>query len=362
MFAHDMKWTDDMFMEKMTLERANFQLAMYAARLGTGHTITMHQITCATIRKYVNAVATFVGLLGLHPRDPRKEAPADHGFAECLQAVYKELERYEKVPNRREPFTLEMLRHIKSQVKASNAESTSLLAAMADWSEINLFTGARLGEWAQPTQAELALPLLNIFNDPQAFSLRDLTFADKNRKRMTLHEVVHGPPDLIGSVKLCWRTQKNGDNNETKLYTVNPSPNGRDLVRPMVRVVKRFYAIHGVHSDADHKVPLAIYANDNCSVRLIVARDIEQVMRSAAAAVYNLDPTKHAKELQRWSAHSYRVGACCLLHGLGYNEHQIKFLLRWRSNAFMVYLRNLMILSNQHVRDIDKADAIPHFV
>ena len=26
----------------------------------------------------------------------------------------------------------------------------SLMAAMADWSEIGLFTGQRLGEWAQP--------------------------------------------------------------------------------------------------------------------------------------------------------------------------------------------------------------------
>jgi hypothetical protein len=51
-----------------------------------------------------------------------------------------------------------------------------------------------------------------------------------------------------------------------------------------------------------------------------------------------------------------------VLHASGYNGDQIKFLLRWRSQAFMVYLRNLAITADQHNRTLDKADAMPNFL
>jgi len=35
---------------------------------------------------------------------------------------------------------------------------------------------------------------------------------------------------------------------------------------------------------------------------------------------------------------------------MGFTENQIKFSLRWRSNAFMVYLHTTMLLANNHNR------------
>jgi hypothetical protein len=84
-------------------------------------------------------------------------------------------------------------------------------------------------------------------------------------------------------------------------------------------------------------------------------------MRTIASVVYNLDPKIHKKELQLWSSHSYRVGACVLLHGMGYQAHQIKFLLRWKSDAFMDYLRNLAVLCDAHHQHMDAAAAMPFF-
>ena len=37
----------------------------------------------------------------------------------------------------------------------------------------------------------------------------------------------------------------------------------------------------------------------------------------------------------------YRVGACVILYTLGFTDVQIQHLLRWKSLAFMEYLRNL---------------------
>jgi hypothetical protein len=86
------------------------------------------------------------------------------------------------------------------------------------------------------------------------------------------------------------------------------------------------------------------------------------VQCSAATKAYNLDPTKNAKELQLWSAHSLRVGACATLYAKGFSEMEIKFLLRWKSNAFMTYLRNLAVTSRRHNEAMNDVSEIPNFL
>ena len=356
-FAHTMRWTDDLLMETMPIERRNLQLALYAAHLGAGCTLWCRQIKVATIKQYINAVASFMALFGTHPRDPRKRNPTDSQLAPEITAVYTELGRWEQVPNRREPFTLDMLRH--QQDCARQANPLSLLAAIADWSECGLFTGHRLTEWAQPQGHQtLADPHLDIFGNPRAFRLNDLTFARQGRVHMTLSAALASPDDVY-SISVCWRTQKNGENGEKKIFTRNPRKDGHSLVQPMMRIVQRFVKLRGAN---DSYTPLAIFQDDSGTTRYITAVEIESTMRATAAAVYQLDPQKHKKELQLWSAHSYRVGACVILHAMGYTGAQIKFLLRWKSETFLMYLRNLTILADQHHRTLDKAAAMPHFV
>jgi len=50
-----------------------------------------------------------------------------------------------------------------------------------------------------------------------------------------------------------------------------------------------------------------------------------------------------------------------ILHAMGYTALQLKFLLHWKSDTFMMYLRNLTILSHEHTHTLDKAAAMPHF-
>ena len=51
-----------------------------------------------------------------------------------------------------------------------------------------------------------------------------------------------------------------------------------------------------------------------------------------------------------------------VLHAIGFTENQIKFILWWHSNAFMVYLHNMMILANNHNRAFDEVMTMPHFI
>jgi hypothetical protein len=72
------------------------------------------------------------------------------------------------------------------------------------------------------------------------------------------------------------------------------------------------------------------------------------LLQEAAAFVYDI---KDKKQLSKFTAHSIRVGACVNLYSQGESGENIKFRLRWRSDAFMMYLRNIIALAERH-RDL----------
>ena len=96
-------------------------------------------------------------------------------------------------------------------------------------------------------------------------------------------------------------------------------------------------------------------------VKLVTTPDIETFMRGLASTVFGLSRTKQEDvvALKRWGSHSLRVGAACVLHAMGFQPLDIQWLLRWRSLAFMAYLRNLAILSNRQHQALDKAATMP---
>jgi hypothetical protein len=96
-------------------------------------------------------------------------------------------------------------------------------------------------------------------------------------------------------------------------------------------------------------------------VKYITSDKIESVMRAIACEVYDLDPEKHKEELSRFSAHSLRVGACVILQAMGFSDHEIKKLLRWKSDKWMAYTRNLVIATLKHNRAVFMASQIPTF-
>ena len=108
--------------------------------------------------------------------------------------------------------------------------------------------------------------------------------------------------------------------------------------------------------------PLGGYRGEDGVAYNITTVDIDATLRAAAAKVYQLDPTAHRATLQLWSSHSLRVGACTLLYSKGFSEMEIKYLLRWKSNAFMTYLRNLAVTSRRQNDAVNDTSEIPNFV
>ena len=89
----------------------NWILACYTAHLAAGSTILSLAIKTDTIKRYLHAVAALFKADG--QEDPSKGKAGAR--APCVEAILQEALRWEKVPDRCEPLTTEMLEYIKQQ-------------------------------------------------------------------------------------------------------------------------------------------------------------------------------------------------------------------------------------------------------
>jgi hypothetical protein len=310
-----MNLEEDMALEHLPIQRCVWQLALYLVHLATGNSVSCRCIKAATIEKYLRSVAKFCARS--NPRDPRKLEQTQKALAPALQGVLSEVRRWEDIPDRREPFTIEMLRYMTAlrDSQPHIHSKDSLLAAMVDWASAGLYDGFRLSEWAQPNaHSALDNPHLNIKGEPCAFCTSDIRFLSDDKIRVPLAQVLTLDPTnpTVGRTFVKYRTQKNGKNGEERQHTRNASTTAPCHVASLMKIVQRFARLIG----HNHNVPLCVYRHVNGTIRSITASLIETTFRAAAAYVYKLDPVTDSEHLRKWSAHSIRVGACVILHGV----------------------------------------------
>jgi hypothetical protein len=360
-----MNWDDDLLLEGDDPDiatRGQFQFAMYALHLSCGNSIHCRSIKAATIEQYLLAAASFLSLFtGV---DYRKDNQSDKQMGHILGPVLRDLKKFELVPNRREPYDPAM--HLLSRRIPKEVPPDGLTAALVNGFERGYCAGHRLSEWAQP--GGRTDPLKPQLNHLVAMPIRtraqvpaDLRILTRTKRRASGLAILRYP--LLDCERMfgIHRTQKNGQHGEEKLFTKNPNPEGFCYVTSTYRSLQRFQRLMVLDPRLDPKrTPLSVYwdPQPQC-VKLICATDIELFMCRLASTVYHLHPVKHAADLQKWSSHSLRVGACVALHAMGFSPLDIQWILRWRSTAFMVYLRNVAILANRHHQALDRAAALP---
>jgi len=242
-------------------------------------------------------------------------------------------------------------------------ERDSLFACCRDQFGAGTFDGRRKTEFCQEAGcSDPAFPMKDIYGDTKAFTLGDVKWVLDNNTRLLGADVLQFPKSRVKRAQLCWRTQKNGQNGEHRSFTNPKDETNLSWISFTYSIVQRFVALCGPN---DYTTPLSVYKADDGSVKLLTSPDVERIMRQVAAHVYNLDPTTASghKQLQLWSCHSIRVGACVLLHSRGFTDTQIQWILRWRSMAFLVYLRNIDVLCDQHVQAFNAAlEGMPNLV
>ena len=233
---------------------------------------------------------------------------------------------------------------------------------------VGLAIGVRRVEWCQEAARngippDISQPQIDDRDNlPRAFCLCDIECSSITGARIPLGEAAFTATSLVNECDIEWHFQKNGENGEKKKIsrstTIPPPKHCR--VESLLAIVHCQLTL----APSNNNIPLAVYQND-CNVTTYITNwDVTGMLRSLAAEVYQLNPNsaKDKEHLKRWSSHSIRVGACVLLHAMGFSPTDIKFILRWKSDAFLTYLRNLSFLSRRHADAIDRAAAIPHLV
>ena len=107
----------------------------------------------------------------------------------------------------------------------------------------------------------------------------------------------------------------------------------------------------------DPDLPLAVYKHtESCRPRYITSTMVTTEMRSLAKDVHGITDEE---ELARFSSHSLRVGACCIYFAAGYPPEFIQCVLRWESDAWCTYVRDLLCTAIKVVTAMNEADTMP---
>ena len=100
-----------------------------------------------------------------------------------------------------------------------------------------------------------------------------------------------------------------------------------------------------------HNHPIAVYRDASSGTRpQITSLEVATFLRHIAHKTFNMPP--HHPDLKAWSCHSIHVTASNLLHRARFSDSYIKNRLRWRSDTFLMYLRNTFYVASQHTEAV----------
>jgi hypothetical protein len=322
------------------------QFLAFAQYLCLGGSYYFRRVQSATIERYLLHSATLVSSVTGY--DPRKEKPTDRGLAPPIAALLTDYKRWEKVPNRKEPWTPELQRNLDDFVQAQTPEEFSLLQVLSDFTATGLYTGCRVSEYAQTSGVMRRMgkhALDRVDNSSVAFTLHDIKFF-KGKRPITHHVLascasINVALEMVDSVTVTWTTQKNQIRGESKSYHKNQKCPGLCPVYRFLRIILRFIKLMGHTTD----IPVSIYRDNTGAMHNIVRTDVDSVLQSTVQRLFKLDPVTDKETYTKWTSHSIRVGACNILFGAGLKDTVIQFRLRWRSLSFMNYFRNLGAIS-----------------
>ena len=186
----------------------------------------------------------------------------------------------------------------------------------------------------------------NIDGSSAAFIMKDFEFRGNKNKRINNSSTKEINKAVINTIK--WRFQKNLDNGQVISYIEDRKNKLHCAVTASKRIYKRAKSLN-IAKDK----PIAVFTECKGKKKVCFIDDVHitNILREAASKVHNITCKK---ELAKFTSHSIRVGACVFLHAQNISAEDIKFRLRWRSDSFRMYLRNIIQLAERH-RDAIRA-------
>ena len=127
-------------MQPLTIKILNYVMACYAIFLATAHTLLARSIKSALIKTYLHNAAIFIIRFDNIDHDACKALKDSKLCPQepVAQVIYK-CKCFEKIPERREPFTLSMLHlHIE---KTCNLPKDCYRVVLGDWFVVGIHGG-----------------------------------------------------------------------------------------------------------------------------------------------------------------------------------------------------------------------------
>ena len=245
------KLDDNFALRGYTLTTRNTIMACYTAYLAGGETLLCKTIQSNTIQRYLNAAAELS--ISAKMMNPCFDIMGNQSV--CINDILKEVRRWEKMPNRKEPVTKTMVDYIiKKGDSLYGTNPNNIYTALSDWLVLGEQTGFRRKEWAQD-RAHLKKQKdaeRNIDGSPAAFTLGDFEFRAEGNKRLTSQTDKH--IDKAVMVNIRWRYQKNNDNGQVISYVKDNENKAHCAVAACIRIHKRATSLN-----LDNDSPIAVY-------------------------------------------------------------------------------------------------------
>ena len=231
--AHNL--TTNPLLVKVTQEDRNLIMACYATFLLMGNTLLCNSIAVDTVKKYMLAVKDY--FIDNNQWDPCITKQGK--IAPILTSVYREGKRWESMPNRQEPLTVEMTQYLILNAKSAHQDSPA--AAMADWSTMGLQAGPRSSEWCQ-SHSKIFLPIIspiqtNVDGSATAFIAGDFVLKNKHKRPVLFTPSLDQSTVVFVSTR--WRYQKNGDNGQIITYAKKLDTPELCYVSAVIRILAR---------------------------------------------------------------------------------------------------------------------------
>ena len=342
----------DWFMKHWPERKRIRLMQAYMFHLALGNTLICRCVSANTMQAYGRAAASFIkGATGVDPRKYERET--GNRLADEYNYVINEQRRWEQMPNRREPFEIKQWLWLFEKYCTGNYPTHSGEYQTVMWMGASFYTGFRCGEYAQPAARKVfnKHDLIPGTNKPRAFIFSDIQFYTDNRRKLPLRTVLTSDKN-IGKASITWRVQKNNENGQTKFLSRGETVDAPWCLR---EIIKNFIDCFGKPRD---DIPVGVY-KANGKMYYIHDALINRLLQESAIAAFDLDPIRDAKAIARWTTHSLRVGATCILYAAGFSPIDIKHILRWKSDTFMMYLRELDHVMNRHTQAVTDFSELP---
>ena len=260
-----------------------------------------------------------------------------------INNIMTELKRWECIPNRREPVTTQMIEYIIKKGKSLHkSDPDNIYTALSDWLILGMQSGFRRKEWAQDRSQMIRHKDIqrNVDGSAVAFILEDFEYRGLNNRR--INQKSNSEVNKAKLVNLKWRYQKNNDNGQVVSYVEDTKNKCFCYIRAAKRIRSR-----AIKYSVPSNMPVAIYKEKKTKSKFKYIDDvhIKDILQEAAKHVHNIS---NKEDLNKFTSHSIRVMACVILHSQNLSTEDIKFRLRWRSDSFRMYLRNIVEIAERH--------------